>query len=395
MFTTSRPQCLLNNKDERCRGDQIVVGSTILDFSTLLPTDEQIATFNNPSTGNTPISSTLDMDEDTYSPPMSAHLLPRPLGSHRPADLVSWFDSLFPDNTPMQSLDAETFAKLQADLQGFSHEDYCEVLLYAALTIKDAQKKFNQTQDPGLTMGIPLVVIPWCEVNEERIQHMSTMVVKSGVLQACKALQKIYVAVYIQNCTLEGERIATERIATYEINRASSDTCEIRAEILYPLEGKFGSVADRDYILSLPDMDRECVLAERANVVLRAQQDLQRRKLYPSGEVTKRKRDSSESGRRADRVNRVIEMYGIPWDTLERISEIDNLNSVYLDRIFGMKVDDNEIERAARRAEEFELQRLMMFVKRSVSSTRDGLEEGHVEIREDDIYHREDELESD
>jgi hypothetical protein len=44
----------------------------------------------------------------------------------------------------------------------------------------------------------------------------------------------------------------------------------------YALEGRFVSVADRSYVLGLPESHREAVLAERAANVLRRQQDLAR-----------------------------------------------------------------------------------------------------------------------
>ena len=47
---------------------------------------------------------------------------------------------------------------------------------------------------------------------------------------------------------------------------------------MYPLEGKFTSAADRAHIMSLPEIDREALLAERASENLKRQQDLQLRK---------------------------------------------------------------------------------------------------------------------
>nr|OQO20064.1 hypothetical protein B0A51_13995 [Rachicladosporium sp. CCFEE 5018] len=44
---------------------------------------------------------------------------------------------------------------------------------------------------------------------------------------------------------------------------------------LYPLEGKFLSTKDRSEILDLPEIEREEILAERAQLVTRRQQDLQ------------------------------------------------------------------------------------------------------------------------
>ncbi|KAK4503491.1 hypothetical protein PRZ48_004406 [Zasmidium cellare] len=47
---------------------------------------------------------------------------------------------------------------------------------------------------------------------------------------------------------------------------------------LYPLEGKFVSSSDRTHVMSLPEIERESILAERAEEVARRQQDLQLRK---------------------------------------------------------------------------------------------------------------------
>lgn len=47
---------------------------------------------------------------------------------------------------------------------------------------------------------------------------------------------------------------------------------------LYPLEGKFLSSSDRVHVMSLPEIERESILAERAEEVSRRQQDLQLRK---------------------------------------------------------------------------------------------------------------------
>lgn len=44
---------------------------------------------------------------------------------------------------------------------------------------------------------------------------------------------------------------------------------------LYPIEGQFTSVSDKTHILSLPEIEREEILAERAANVTRKQQDLQ------------------------------------------------------------------------------------------------------------------------
>lgn len=65
---------------------------------------------------------------------------------------------------------------------------------------------------------------------------------------------------------------------------------------LYPVEGKFQSSADRDHILSLPEIEREEILAERAQEVLKRNQDLQLRKALASSKLaaSKHKRKAAE-----------------------------------------------------------------------------------------------------
>lgn len=47
---------------------------------------------------------------------------------------------------------------------------------------------------------------------------------------------------------------------------------------LFPLDGKFHDAADRQHILSLPELQREEILAERAQTLLRRRQNLQLKK---------------------------------------------------------------------------------------------------------------------
>jgi len=52
---------------------------------------------------------------------------------------------------------------------------------------------------------------------------------------------------------------------------------------LYALEGRFTSTADKAHILSLPEIEREGVLAERASHVVRREQDLQLKRALADG----------------------------------------------------------------------------------------------------------------
>jgi RNA polymerase-associated protein RTF1 len=64
---------------------------------------------------------------------------------------------------------------------------------------------------------------------------------------------------------------------------------------LFPLEGKFMSSADRDHILGLPEIEREEILAERAQQVTHRQQDLMLKKaMHENSSKQKRKADAAE-----------------------------------------------------------------------------------------------------
>ena len=54
---------------------------------------------------------------------------------------------------------------------------------------------------------------------------------------------------------------------------------------LYPLEGRFTSARDREDILALPEIERESILAERAQEVLKRQQDLQLKKALAAAQA--------------------------------------------------------------------------------------------------------------
>lgn len=79
---------------------------------------------------------------------------------------------------------------------------------------------------------------------------------------------------------------------------------------LFPLDGKYLSVQDREDILGMPEIQREEILADRAQQVLKRQQDLQLKKAFAeakSNAASKKKRSakdadlSDESGKRATR----------------------------------------------------------------------------------------------
>ena len=58
---------------------------------------------------------------------------------------------------------------------------------------------------------------------------------------------------------------------------------------MYPIDGKFVSESERRDILSLPEIERESILAERAAEVLKRQQDLQLKKALANAQATANK----------------------------------------------------------------------------------------------------------
>jgi RNA polymerase-associated protein RTF1 len=52
------------------------------------------------------------------------------------------------------------------------------------------------------------------------------------------------------------------------------------SDAIFPIEGKFHSEKDRAHIMSLPEIEREAILAERADIIQRKTQDQILRKLY-------------------------------------------------------------------------------------------------------------------
>lgn len=70
-------------------------------------------------------------------------------------------------------------------------------------------------------------------------------------------------------------------------------------EPLYPIEGQFISVADRSYVLGLPTIDREELLAERASQVTRRRQDIELKRALAAvrekNETSKKRKAESEA----------------------------------------------------------------------------------------------------
>lgn len=88
----------------------------------------------------------------------------------------------------------------------------------------------------------------------------------------------------------------------------ASPAADIDDGPLYPVEGQFLSASDKDRILSLPEIERETILAERAQEILTRQQDLQLKKALAvtQAAASKHKRkaaaaDLDESSRKTSR----------------------------------------------------------------------------------------------
>ena len=81
-------------------------------------------------------------------------------------------------------------------------------------------------------------------------------------------------------------------------SRSSSEGAEERN--MYPIEGKFTSQKDKKHVMSLPELERETILAERAAENDRRMQDLHLRRLYEKrAEAEGRANRSSPAKRKA------------------------------------------------------------------------------------------------
>ena len=67
---------------------------------------------------------------------------------------------------------------------------------------------------------------------------------------------------------------------------------------LYPIEGKFTSQKDKKHIMSLPELERESILAERAQENDRRLQDMHLRRLYEMRAQAEERNDRSSPSKR-------------------------------------------------------------------------------------------------
>lgn len=286
----------------------MVGNGLMLDFTDLLPNAAQIESFNHHSTGNTPIMSHMDLDDDEDVPAMSACSPAQHCGSGAQAKLIEWFDSLFSDREPMRPLNSEDFSCWKQLLQNFSHEEYCDLLLHAANEVSIAKSKLGDlytiprlctrsmvadsladcTEVKGLATGMPLIIKPWKEVKPEMVKRMTTMAVKSGILQACKALHSVDTRISNVQRGIEKSKMSAKDASDPQqrandgrpdyinaIGRVDFDADLIESRFAdglqkqldrdYCIERRFKSEADRDFVLSHPEGLRDYMLAQRDN----------------------------------------------------------------------------------------------------------------------------------
>lgn len=79
-----------------------------------------------------------------------------------------------------------------------------------------------------------------------------------------------------------------------DLNDAPHEDADEDEQPLFPLEGRFKDAADRNRILSLPEIEREEILEERASQVTRRQQDLKLKKALAEGQAKKRSASTAE-----------------------------------------------------------------------------------------------------
>ena len=85
---------------------------------------------------------------------------------------------------------------------------------------------------------------------------------------------------------------------SYESRSSLEDAAGDRT--MYPIEGKFTSQKDKKHIMSLPELERESILAERAQENDRRLQDMHLRRLYEMRAQAERADRSSPSKRKAE-----------------------------------------------------------------------------------------------
>ena len=157
----------------------------------------------NYSTGDTP--QTQDASDAEYSPPMATFNLPGQLRSSKQMELIEDIDFVF-NLTGAGELRPGDYGALKEILMNgeYEHEDFCCGLLHAAEMFRKEEKKLRPLRATsgsateavdqgrkGFVTGMPLTTIAWEDVNEEMLGRMSTMAVRSGILQAYGAVHDV------------------------------------------------------------------------------------------------------------------------------------------------------------------------------------------------------------
>jgi len=195
----------------------------VLDFSDLLPTEEQIQTFRAPSTGGTPKTPlTANREWESYSPPTSPTNLGRLVLNdsgtvypttaspqrtqkndlrHEPSNwLASVVATLPAEEIIAGDLTPQYYKAQQEYLQLFDGKDLMKALLSAVRDIVEMQRWRKDVhaahggaeivgEDAGIVTGMPLRIIPWAVIDYSMLDTMSPMALRSGILQALKAIK--------------------------------------------------------------------------------------------------------------------------------------------------------------------------------------------------------------
>jgi len=88
----------------------------------------------------------------------------------------------------------------QGYLQLFDRQDLMKALLSAVREVVEIQQYFELNHgslgsdaiagpDGGLVMGMPLCIMPWGSIHVEMLGTMSPTMLRSGILQALKAIK--------------------------------------------------------------------------------------------------------------------------------------------------------------------------------------------------------------
>ena len=111
--------------------------------------------------------------------------------------------------------------------RSFKHEEYCGALLYAAKRIVNLELRRDDSvtfdvedgtdgnndeitnKNIGIVTGMPLTIVSWNEIDMSVLERMSTMMVRSSILQACRVLKKLG----DESSILEAKRVMDQALA--------------------------------------------------------------------------------------------------------------------------------------------------------------------------------------